>query len=106
MRPFSPKRALKQSPLGKRKGLPRTYDQVIKCADVDERQRISQPAHDEFVSLAGFRHSTRMVLLATALPRQHIALIGLAALGFGGDEGGRLGMGEDVLGERADGALG
>ena len=35
---------------------------MIKRADVDERERIAQPAGDEFVSLAGFRHSTRMVV--------------------------------------------
>ena len=30
------------------------HDQVIEHADIDERERVSQPASDEFVGLRGF----------------------------------------------------
>lgn len=60
--PSLPRCSLEKAALGKRKCLPRTYDQVIKRADVDERERIAQPARDEFVGLARFRYTARVVV--------------------------------------------
>lgn len=53
---------LDQSSLGEAGDVAASDDQVIKHADVDERQRLAQALRDEFVRLARLRDAARVVV--------------------------------------------
>lgn len=53
---------LKQAPFRKRGDLTVADDQMVQRTNIDQRQRILEPARDADVRLAGFRHAGRVVV--------------------------------------------
>ena len=51
----------KKSRFGKTERLGPRDNQMIEHPNIDQRQRLTQPARDEFIGLTGFGHSRRVL---------------------------------------------
>lgn len=55
-------RDLQQATLGKGQAAIVAHDAMIEHADIDQCQRLTQPARDELIGLTGFGHPRRMIV--------------------------------------------